>query len=294
MHARTPTQPTTTRQTAELTAAITTNPLASSHESRIFRLCVPRAVARARRCAVQDARRAPALVLLEHFVPDTCTSHEVGLATIDPSFLTFTNEWLLQLNLSSTLDRQERACLPGVMTMSQSTESYPMDSYYTLEEITETWRRFNRGRTEWTLQQHEEWRTFLYYQCLARDRRYERNSPSECLRDTISTSFSWSFVFCAILVFHDNIFDCAVWSRDYIYEFICPDCSIRGIALIMMGALSGLVWLVLSSSVLLWTIWRYKRWLPFALALLWMAGCLLDGVQQLYEAWSGYHVLESG
>jgi hypothetical protein len=195
MHARTPTQPTTTRRAAEITAAITTNPLASSHESRIFRFCVPHAVARARHCAVQDARRAPALVLLEHFVPDTCISHEVGLATIAPSFLTFTNEWLLQLNLSSTLDRQERACLPGGMTMSQSTEPHPMDSYYTPEEILETWCRFNRERTEWTLQQHEQWRTFLYHQCLAWDRRYERKSPSECLRDTISTSFSWSLVF---------------------------------------------------------------------------------------------------
>jgi hypothetical protein len=180
------------------------------------------------------------------------------------------------------------------MTMSQSMEPRSMDSYYTLEEITEMWRRFNRERSEWTLQQHEEWRTFLYYQCLARDRRYKRKSPSECLRDTISTSFSWSSVFCAILVFSDTIFDCTVWSKDYIYEFICPDCSIQGIALIMMGALFGLVWFVLSSSVLLLAIWRYKRWLPFALALFWTAGCLLDGVQQLYKAWSGYHILESG
>jgi hypothetical protein len=84
-----------------------------------------------------------------------------------------------------------------------------------------------------------------------------------------------------------NIFDCAVWSKDYIYEFVCPDCSIRGIALIMMGALFGLVWLVLSSSVLLLAIRRYKRWLPVALALFWTAGCLMDGVQQFYKAWLG-------
>jgi hypothetical protein len=166
-------------------------------------------------------------------------------------------------------------------------EPHMMDSYYTLEEITEMWRKLNKERAEWTLQQHEEWRTFLYYQCLARDRRYEQKSPSECLLDTITNCFSWFSVFGAIMAFHDNIFDCAVWSKDYIYEFICPECSIRGVALIMMGALLGLVLLVLSSSVLLLAIWRYRRWLPFVLALLWPAGCLLDGVQQLYIAWSG-------
>ena len=171
--------------------------------------------------------------------------------------------------------------------MSRSMKLRSMDEYHTIEEITEMWRRFNRERCEWTIQQHEEWHTFLFYQCLARDRRYKRKPPSECLRDTISTSISLSTVFCVILAFHDNIFDCAVWSKDYIYEFVCPDCSIRGIALIMMGALLGLVWLVLSSSVLLLAIWRYKRWLSVALALFWTAGCLMDGVQQLCKAWSG-------
>ncbi|KAH8726561.1 hypothetical protein GQ44DRAFT_705836 [Phaeosphaeriaceae sp. PMI808] len=180
------------------------------------------------------------------------------------------------------------------MTMPRSMEPRSMDTYYTSEEIIEMWRRFSRERSEWTIQQHEEWRTFLYYQCLARDRRYKRKSPLECLLDTASTSISLPTIFGVILAFHDNIFDCAVWSKDYIYEFICPDCSIRGIALIMMGALFGLVWLVLSSYVLLLAIWKHKRWLPFALALFWTTGCLLDGVQRLYKAWSGKYILESG
>jgi hypothetical protein len=170
------------------------------------------------------------------------------------------------------------------MTMPRPMEPRSMDTYYTLEEITEMRCQFNRGRPEWTIQQHKEWGTFLHYQCLARDRRYKQKSPSECLLDTASNSISLSTVFCATLAFHDIIFDCAVWSKDYIYGFVCPDCSIRGIALIMMGALFGLVCLVLSSSVLLLAIWRHIRWLPLALALFWTVGGLLDGVQQLYKA----------
>jgi hypothetical protein len=207
------------------------------------------------------------LILLEHIVTNTCTNYEVGPATIGPSFFTVTNEWLLQLNSS------ERTCLPGVIMEPRS-----MDGYYTSEEIAETWRQINGKRSEWTVQQHEEWHIFLYYQCLARDRRYKRKSPSECHRDTVPTSVKLSTVFLAILTFHDNIFSCAVWSKNYIYEFVCPDCSIREVGLIMMGALFGLVCLVHTSSVLLFTNWKHKRWVPFALAVLWTIGCLLDGV----------------
>ncbi|KAF2621071.1 hypothetical protein BU25DRAFT_254074 [Macroventuria anomochaeta] len=171
--------------------------------------------------------------------------------------------------------------------MSQSMEPRSMDSYHTIEEITEMWRQLNRERSEWTLQQHEEWHTFLFYQCLARDRRYKRKTLSEYLPDT-----SWIFpgLFIGFLELLDNyepISRYAVYSKEYIYEFICPDCSIRGIALIMMGALFGLVCLVHSSAVLLLAIWKHKRWLPFALALFWTTGYLLDEVQQLYKAWSG-------
>lgn len=128
------------------------------------------------------------------------------------------------------IDKSGLVC-PGVTTMSRS-EPRSIHSYHTTEEIIEMWRR-NRERSEWTLQQHEEWNTFLYCQRLARDRRYKLKSPSECLSDTATTSFSWSTVFCAIIVFHDNIYDCVVWSKGYIYEFICPDCSIRGISTVL-------------------------------------------------------------
>jgi hypothetical protein len=164
--------------------------------------------------------------------------------------------------------------------MSRSTEPRSMHDYHTSKEITEMWHQ-NRERSEWTLQQHEEWDMFLYYQCIARDRRYTLKSPSDCLPDTASTSISLSTVFCVMFVFHDNIFDCVVWSKDYIYEFVCPDCSIRGIALIMIGALFGLACLVHS----LLAIWKYKRWLPFALALFWTTGLLVEA-RQLYKTWS--------
>lgn len=120
------------------------------------------------------------------------------------------------------------------------------------------------------------------HQCLARDRRYKLKAPSGCLPDTASTSFSLFDVIRAILVFHDTIYDCVVWSKDYIYEFVCPDCSIRGIAVIMMGALCGLFCLLHSSLA----IWKHKRWLPFALALFWQTGLLAE-TWQLYKIWSG-------
>jgi hypothetical protein len=173
------------------------------------------------------------------------------------------------------------------MTMPRPMEPISMDNYYTLEEIGEIRRRFNQGRSEWTVQQHEEWGTFLYYQCHARDKRYKRKTLSEYLPDTMVVSSGLFIGFMEILNNYESIFRYAVYSKDYIYEFICPDCSIHGITLIIMGALFGFVWLVLSLSVLLLVIWRYKRWLPSALALFWTAGCLLDGVQQLYKAWPG-------
>ena len=228
------------------------------------------------------------LVLFKHIVTNTYTNREVGFAIISLSIFTVTNKWLLQRNSSDTFEQQDPTCSPGVITMSRSTTFRAMtDDYHTTEEITEMWRRLNKERCVWTLQQHKEWQFFLYYQCLARDERYERKSLSECLRDTASTSISLSMVLCAILAFHDNIFDCAVWSKDYIYEFVCLDCSIRGIAVIMTGALFGSLWLVLSLSVLLWAIWTYKRWISLALAMFLMAECLTNGVQQLYKAWSG-------
>jgi hypothetical protein len=153
-----------------------------------------------------------------------------------------------QLNSSVTPDRQEHTCLPGVIAMPRPMEPRSMDSYHTLEETTEMQRRFNRKRSEWTIQQHEEWGTLLYYQCLARDSRYKQESPSECLLNTASNSISLSTVFCVIPVFCDIIFDCAVWSKDYIYGFVCPGCSIRGIALILMGALFCLVQLLANAA----------------------------------------------
>jgi hypothetical protein len=165
--------------------------------------------------------------------------------------------------------------------MSQSTEPCLIDDYHTSEEITEMWNR-NRERSKWTLQQHEEWDTFLYYQCLAQDRRYKPKSPSECLPDTALTSLSLSTFFCAILIFHDNIYDCVVWSKDHIYEFVCPDCSIREIASIMMGGLFGLFYIVHSSLA----NWKHKRWLPFALALFWTTRLLAEA-RHLYKTWSG-------
>lgn len=169
-----------------------------------------------------------------------------------------------------------------------------MDDYYTIEEITEMWRRFNKEQSEWTLQQHKEWRTFLYYQCLARDRRYKQKTLSEYLPDTTQIFFGLFMAFLGILDYCETIFKCAVWPKDYIYEFVCPNCSIRGITVIMIGALFALVCLVHSFSMVLLAIWKHIRWLPFALTLFWTIGCLLDGVQQLYKAYSGYYIVEIG
>ncbi|OCL00554.1 uncharacterized protein K441DRAFT_651514, partial [Cenococcum geophilum 1.58] len=163
-------------------------------------------------------------------------------------------------------------------------EPRSMDDYYTIEEITEIWRQFNKERSEWTLQQHKEWHTFLYYQCLARDRRYKQKTLSEYLPDTTWITSGLFIAFLEILDNYKTIFRCAVWSKDYIYKFVCPDCSVFGITVIMMGALFSLVCFVHSLSVVLLAIWKYKRWLPLALALFWTTGCLLDGVQQLYKA----------
>ncbi|OCK90762.1 uncharacterized protein K441DRAFT_665738, partial [Cenococcum geophilum 1.58] len=61
--------------------------------------------------------------------------------------------------------------------------------------------------------------------------------------------------------------------KNYIYKFVCPDCSVFRIIVIIIGALFSLVCFVHLLSML-----------PLALALFWTTGCLLNGVQQLYKA----------
>lgn len=78
-----------------------------------------------------------------------------------------------------------------------------------------------------------------------------------------------------------------MWSKDYIYEFVGPDYSTRGVVLIMFGVLYGLVCLILSSSLLLLAIWDHKHWLPLALVVSWTTLGLLDEVPKLYKACSG-------
>jgi hypothetical protein len=98
------------------------------------------------------------------------------------------------------------------------------------------------------------------------------------------------FPFIALFEFLDNyktISKYTVWLKDYIYEFVCPDCSRRGVAFIMLGALLVSVYIAISGLVLLWAVWKYKRWIPCALAVLYMTACIFDGVEKLYEYWWG-------
>ncbi|KAH6629772.1 hypothetical protein C7974DRAFT_395198, partial [Boeremia exigua] len=92
--------------------------------------------------------------------------------------------------------------------------------------------------------------------------------PFQCLLDIASTLVSLSTIPRIMLVFCDNIYYGILWSKSYIYECVCPDCSIRGIILIVMGALVGLFCLL----NLLLISWEHRRWSSLALSLFWATG----------------------
>jgi hypothetical protein len=156
-----------------------------------------------------------------------------------------------------------------------------MDTYYPLFEILALERRAQREKKDL------DWRTFLYYQCMARDKRYEQKSALQCLPAAPSRTAILFHVFCAGLVFADWIYAAAVWTKQYIYAHVCPECGVRGTAFIMMGGLIGLLWLGLALAVLVGAAWTLRRWARRVLVGVWMVWWLLGWVEKGYHAWVG-------
>jgi hypothetical protein len=163
------------------------------------------------------------------------------------------------------------------------TQCCPQHTYYPVAEIT---AQLHSNRTDWTATQHAEWHAFLLQQCQVRDRRYAHKSLAECVEDTVS-GIHIVHVLGALFAFHDNIYDAAVWAKAYIHDVVCPECGLRGHVFLMLGGLLGGVWLAVSLGVLLWLVWRQRRWGLAALFWVWIAGWVLGLVERVYVAWWG-------